>query len=183
MLKWLAGKAFSKLYGDGFVAELAGRGTVLLGDGIREAIDRDPETLTSVRIQPGESYVVVARPPATRAERKAKRRRRKAKAQLDAVSRPTRRQLKSARRLSRTQRRLARKRRPDSRRGRRLSRREAEQAARFDRVTAPNRRQVQARARFEVADADLAQMESASFAHARRGLSARRRRGSTAWYD
>lgn len=183
MLKWLAAKAFSQLYGDGFVADLAGRGTVLLGDGIREAIDRDPESLTSVRLKPGESYVVVARPPATRAERKAKRRRRKAKSQLDSVSHPTRRQLKSARRLSRTQRKLGRKRHPESRRGRRLQKREAEQAERFDRVTTPTKRQVLLRNRFEQADAELTAMEAASFDRARRGLRRRPRRGNTKWYD
>ena len=63
IFKWLLSIALSKLFGDGFGADLAGRGVVYLGDGVRKALDRDEIPVTTAKLTPGATYTVVARPP------------------------------------------------------------------------------------------------------------------------
>ena len=170
--KWLSAITLSRLFGDGLGADVAGRGVVYLADNVREALDKDDERLTHVRLQPGERYTVIARPPATRRERKLAARQRQLAARQRKATRPNRKQLKAARKLSRAQRRLDRT-RPDTRRWRRRLAVEQRRAERFDRVTTPTRRQARLTAELAVADASLDLARATSFERARQ-----RRRGS-----
>ncbi len=161
----------ARIFGDGMGADLAARGTVYLADGVRQAIERPDERLTRVRLRPGESYTVIARPPATRTERRLADRQRALQDRRDRMDRPSRRQLRAARRLARTQRRLDRA-RPDGRRARRLQARERARGAHFDKVMRPTRRQAAVHAELSAVSERLDSARSASFDRAR----ARRRR-------
>ena len=133
-------KLLRELFGDGLGADVAARSTIYLVDEARKAVDREPERITGVRIQPGETYTVIARPPATRQERKLAAEQRRLQERDRAMARPGRKQLKSARRLKKAQRKLDR-RRPGSRRYLRAAAAEEAAGARFDRVMRPSRKQ------------------------------------------
>ncbi len=166
MLSALRGRVFDWVFGGGFQGELAERGVNWLGRETRKAIDREPEQLTTVRLQPGETYTVIARPRPTRQERKLAARA-KALARADEqMSRPTRRQLRAARRLRGAQRRLDR-RRPGTRRYRRAAAREELLGRRFDRLTAPSKRLRKLRFERGVAERELALTRDANFERAR----------------
>lgn len=155
-----------RVLGDGLTGELAARGIAYLGENVREAIDHPDERLTSVRLEPGDEFTVVARPPATRVERKLADRERRLRERRQKVDRPSRAQLRTARRLEKVQRRIDR-RRPGSRRARRLVRRESRLAARFDRVMAPTKQQVKVHTALERVSSELAERRATSLAHAR----------------
>ena len=154
MLEQLIHRLLGRLVGDGLGGELAARGTTFLADELRRSVARQSEGLTSVRLRPGESYLVVARPKATRRERKLAAAQRSLAERDQRLSRPTRAQLRSARELSSVQRRLRRA-RPGSRRARRLEAREAKQGARFDEIIRPTRRQVEVRRQLESVTSQL----------------------------
>jgi hypothetical protein len=163
------------VFGDGLQGELAERGIDWLAREARSAIDREPQRLTSVHLEPGETYTVIARPRPSRVERTTAQRA-KSLARLDErMSRPTRGQLRAARRLRRAQRHLDR-RRPGSRRHRRAL--EAERAAgrRFDRATAPSRRLARIRRDRAAAEAELSALRDASYRAASRRRGDRRTR-------
>lgn len=182
MFKQLGAVAFTKVFGDGLVADLAARGTVYLADGARQSLEGADERLTAVRLVPGETYTVIARPPATRRERKLAARQAALRSTARRLDRPSRRQLSAARRLERTQIRLERA-RPTGRRHRRLAEREARRGSRFDKVMRPTRRQARAHAELDdiTHELDLARAESFERARARRG--AARRRPKVRVYD
>ncbi len=182
MLKWLTARALSKLFGDGFGADLAGRGIVFLGDGLREAVDRDEQSVTRATLRPGETYTVVARPSATRRERALSARRSALEKKVRSATAPTRSQRRAARRLARTQRRLDRS-RVGSRRHRRLAEREARRGRRFDEVTRPTRRQERLTVELDLATAELDTARAASLARARAGLGRRATRPRTTVFD
>ena len=181
-LKWLSGAALSKAFGDGFAADVAGRGVVYLADNVRESLDKDDEQLTHVRLRPGERYTVIARPPATRAERKLAARQRALAQRERRATRPTRKQLKAARKLSRSQRRLDRA-RPGSRKERKRLAVEHRRAVRFDAVTTPSRKQARLTAQLAQANAELDVARAASFERARQQRRRSPRRARTIVYD
>lgn len=175
MLKQLSGVILSRVFGDGLAADVAGRGTVYLADEVRKALDHDDEALTTVRLRPGQSYTVIARPPATRRERRLAARQRSLQERDRRQRRPSRRQLRTAKRLEHTQRRLGRA-RPGGRRARRLQERELRRGERFDRLMRPTPKQVRTRAELDEVTGELDAARAATFARARAGLSATRRR-------
>lgn len=180
--KALGGVILSRLFGDGLAADVAGRGTVYLADEVRKAIDHDEEQLTQVRLRPGQSYTVIARPPATRRERRLAARQRGLRERDRRQRRPSRRQLRTARRLERTQHRLDRA-RPGGRRERKLLERERRTGERFDRLMRPTPRQARTRAELAEVTDELDRARSVSFAAARSKLSATRRRRRVRVYE
>jgi hypothetical protein len=140
MWQSLWARILSELFGDGLGADIASRGAVYLADEARKAVDREPERLTGVRLRPGESFTVVARPPATKEQRKLAAAERKLRARDEQLNRPTRKQLRAARALRYAQRKVDR-RSPGGRRHARAVAEEAAAGARFDKVMTPTRKQ------------------------------------------
>ena len=64
MIRFLGTRVLAHLFGEGLGADIAARGVVYLADGAREAIERPEERLGAVRLLPGDTYSVIARPPA-----------------------------------------------------------------------------------------------------------------------
>lgn len=176
MLRRLSEIAISKLFGDGIGADIAGRGTVYLADEARKALAGEDERLTRVRLRAGESYTVIARPPATRRERKLAARQGDLKQRERRASRPGRRQFRAARRLERTQIKLDRA-RPGSRKELKLEAKERRRGERFDRVTTPTRRQAKLRGELHDVTERLDTERAESFAAARRRRRSDRRTG------
>jgi hypothetical protein len=139
MWEILRDNLLSRVFGDGLGADLAARGTTYLADEVRRSSDRTPERLTGVRLRPGESFTVIARPPATREQRKLAAAKKHLLERDEHLSRPSRKQLKAARSLHKRQRRLDR-RKPGTSRAARAEAKEARAAARFDQVMAPTKR-------------------------------------------
>ncbi len=160
-------RSLSRVFGDGIGAELAGRGSAYLLDEVRRSLAKEDERLTTVRLRPGESYTVIARPPATREERRLASRQRALRGREEHLTRPTRRQLGTARRLERTQRRLDR-RRPGTRRYRRAARAEMALGKRFDRLTSPSKRLLRTRAELDTVTDRLDRSRERRFEEARR---------------
>lgn len=163
-------RLLSNLFGDGVGADVAARATMYLLHEARSAVDREPEPVTQVRLRPGETYTVIARPPAGRRERKLAGEQRRLRHR--DRSRPTRRQLRSAQRLRKAQRRLDR-RRPGTRRHRHAAAAEEAAGRRFDRVMRPTRRQSAVHAALEETTAQLDAVRAAGMERAR-GQSRRR---------
>lgn len=138
---WLGAKAISKAVGDGFGAEVTGRASAYLVDEARKAVDRDEVPVSHVRLRPGETYTVIARPAPKRAERKLARQKAGLQSRQRALARPTKRQRRSARKLRSAQRRLDR-RRLGTRRHASAAAREATRGARFDRLMTPTKQQI-----------------------------------------
>jgi hypothetical protein len=174
---WLWAKTVSQLVGDGLAAEIAGRASAYLVDEARKAVDRDEIPVTSVRLQPGERFTVVARPAPTRRERQLAKRKAALQAQQRRNGAPTRRQRRAARKLRAAQRRLDR-RKVGTRRHARAAAREATLGARFDRVTAPTRKQVAVDAELARVSAELDALRAERFREVRtkRGLGRRAER-------
>lgn len=182
IVKWVSAQAMSKLFGDGFTADLAGRGTVYLADEIRKSIDREDERVTRVRLRPGERYTVIARPPATRRERKLATSQRGLQRRYQQLSRPSRSQLRAARHLSRAQRKLART-SPGSRRYEARSARERELGLRFDRRMRPSKQLVKVATALDATTRELDTSRDASLERARAAGPRRRRRTRVTVYD
>lgn len=182
MLQQMSALVLSRVFGDGLGADLAGRGTVYLADEVRKALDHDEERLSTVRLRPGESYTVIARPPATRRERKLASRQRALSERDHKASVPTRRQLRAARKLARTQRRLDRT-KVGRRRHRRLEAKEAARGERFDRLMRPTPRQAKLHAELAAVTSELDSARAESFSRARAHRSASRRRARVTVYD
>ena len=182
MLKQMSAVVLSRVFGDGLGADLAGRGTVYLADEVRKALDHEDERLGTVRLRPGESYTVIARPPATRRERKLAARQRALSERDRKASVPSRRQLRAARKLARTQRRLDRT-KVGRRRHRRLEAKEAARGERFDRLMRPTQRQAKLHAELAAVKNELDSARAESFARARAHRPASRRRAKVTVYD
>jgi len=177
MLSWLWTPVLSKVFGEGFAADVAARGVTYLGENVRKSIDRDEVAVTTIRLRQGEQYTVVARPPATKAERKlagSQARLRTRKRKLDT---PTRSQLKAARRLERSQKQLDH-RKPGKRRYRAAAAREARWGRRFDHVMTPTRQQVRTDAALETVSDELDSLRDTRLAEVRARTGRRRRRPS-----
>ncbi len=182
MIRFLGTRILAHLFGEGLGADLAARGVVYLADGAIEAIERPEERLGAVRLRPGDTYTVIARPPATRRERRLAARQGSLRERDRRLRRPNRRQYRAARRLERTQIRMGRA-RPDGRRATRLGRREASQGARFDKLTAPTRRQRRVSDELSAVTAELDASRAVSFERAAARRSRARRRGRIHVYD
>jgi hypothetical protein len=166
MLHSIRSRLLHLVFGEGFQGDLADRGITWLARESRQAIDREPERITSVSLRPGETYTVIARPRPTRTERKTAARA-KSLAELDEkMSRPTRKQLRAARRLRKAQRRLDR-RRAGTARHRRASAAESAAGRRFDRVTAPSKRLARVRRERAAAESELTALRKSNFDAAR----------------
>ncbi len=168
MLETLRDLAVRKTFGGGMQGALAEKGIDWLGDEIRSAIAHEPESIDNVRLRPGDTYTVVARPPYTRSQRRLADKVDSLTATEAKLSRATGRQRKAARRLARSQKRLDR-RRPGTRRHRRAAAREQERARRFDRVMAPSKKLLRTRSELTVASRELERSKARSLAAARRG--------------
>ncbi len=179
ILKWLLARLLGNLFGEGFGADLAGRGVVYLGDQARDALRKDEERVTLARLRPGETYTVVARPKPTRRERKLAAAQRGVEQRFDKASRPSRAQLRAGRRLERTQRRLDRSKEGTGRHAR-LVRKEQRRGDRFDRVMRPSRRQLRLAAELTTLTQQLGEERDRNFERAR---GTRRRRTRTRVYD
>ena len=171
---WLWAKLVSNAHGDGFEADLTGRASAYLVDEARKAVERDEVPVSKVRIRPGETYTVVARPAPTRRERKLAARQASLRDADRRMGRATRRQRHVARQLRSSQRRLDR-RRPGTRRHAAAAAREAVRGARFDRVMAPSRKQVDVRDRLDAVTVELDDLRAERLARIRirRGLDRR----------
>ena len=168
------------VFGNGLQGELADRGLDWLEAEGRRALGNEHETITRVHLAPGETYTVIARPRATRAERKLAR---QSKGLNDAERRmgtPTRRQLRAARRLARAQRRRD-SRTPGSRRWAKAAACEAQCGTRFDKVMAPSKRLARTRAELAEVNERLDTSRAASLDRARSNRGHRRER--TTVYD
>ncbi len=178
MIDWLRRMVVYRVFGEGLGATVADRGIDWLAEEGSKAVRREPEELAKVRLSPGDSYTVLVRPPANRAERKlAAASRGLAEAERKATQ-PTRKQRRAARRLQSAQRRLDRS-RAGSRRRRRAAAVEAEAGRRFDAVMAPSKRLRRIRSERRRVDGELDVSRASSLAAVRRrsGLS------STVVYD
>ncbi|MHB1138699.1 MAG: hypothetical protein ACYC2O_07045 [Microthrixaceae bacterium] len=182
ILKWLLARALGKIFGDGFAADLAGRGVVYLADGVRTSLQRDDEDVTRVRLRAGERYTVVARPAATRHERKLAAQQRALANSYDHLARPHRRQRRAARRLAKAQRRLART-TPGTARHERRSRTEQQLGVAFDRAMRPGRKQLKVATALTTVTRELESSRAESLAQARVRGGLRRRRTRVRVYD
>ncbi len=182
MLERLGTIVLARLFGDGLSADLAARGTVYLAEGLRDSLDRPEERLTRVRLRPGDTYTVIARPAASRRERRLAARQRSLRDRDRRMSRPSRRQLRAARRLERTQVRLDRV-RPGGRRARRLAEAEERRGDCFDKVMRPTKRQARSHAELASVTEELADARQVSFELARSHRPRTRRRARVRVYD
>lgn len=180
IVKWLLATLLSKVFGEGFGADLAGRGVVYLTDGVRKALDRDEIPVTTAKLTPGATYTVIARPPATRRERRLAQRRAALDKSFRSASRPDRKQLRVARKLARTQKRLGRA-KPSTGRFQRLAARERRLGDRFDSVMRPTRRELRLARELTEVTAQLDAERAANLERARR--KGGRRRTRVQFYD
>ena len=182
MWQSLWAKVLSQVFGDGFGADVAGRGAVYLVDEARKAVDKEPERITGVRLRPGETFTVVARPAPTKEERRLAATQGKLRDRDRHLSRPTRKQLRAARSLRSAQRRVDR-RRPGGRRSARAASAEAAAGTRFDRVMRPTRKQAEVHAALEDTTMRLDASRAANMDRARGASGRGRRRPQVRVYD
>lgn len=178
MIETLRDLAVRRTFGGGLQGSLAEKGLDWLLDETRAAIRSEPLPVEEVRLRPGEIYTVIARPPATRRERKLAAAVDSLETTEERLSRATRRQKRAARRLAKAQRRLDR-RKPGTPRHRRAAAREARLARRFDAVTAPSKRLVRVRSELASATRELERSRATSLRAAR---ASRRRTGTSRVY-
>lgn len=172
-LNRLASRVFGWLFGAGFSAEIISRAAVFLVSELRGAMTRADEPVTKVRLQPGETYTVIAYPRPTRKERRLTNKQRALAADFTKRSRPTRSQLRKVRKLSRIQRRVDRT-RPGGRRHEKWSAKEVEAGISFDRAMRPTRKQVASAQALDDVTRQLNGIRSQRFDAARRSGRPRR---------
>ncbi len=175
MLTWITGQALSKLFGDGFAADLAGRGTAFLAAEAGKAVRRDDERVTRVRLSPGETYTVVARPAATRRQRKLAAQQSSLLKKYLSLTQPSRSQLRLARKLARAQRRLDRT-SPDSRRYHKRVTSEGRLGLEFDRKMRPSRREQKVATQLDAVTRELDSLRNVQMARTSAGQKRRRPR-------
>lgn len=178
MIETLRDLTVRRVFGGGIQGSLAEKGIDWLLDETRSAIRGEPESLQAVKLQPGETFTVIARPPATRSERRLAVRLDALEAAEAKLSRATNRQKRTARRLARAQRKLDR-RKPDTARYRRAAKAEARHARRFDQVMAPSRKLSKLRTEMASTAHDLERSRAASLRSVQTGR--RRNRTSTVY--
>lgn len=166
MIETLRDLTVRKVFGGGIQGSLAEKGIDWLLDETRSAIRGEPESLEEVKLTPGETYTVIARPPATRRERKLAAVVDSLRATEEKLSRATKRQKRTARRLARAQRLLDR-RRPGTPRYRRAAATEARLARRFDDVMTPSKKLDRVRSELASATRELESSRAASLRMAR----------------
>jgi len=179
IVKWILARLLGNLFGEGFAADLAGRGVVYLADEARGALRKDEERVTLARLRPGETYTVIARPRPTRRERRLAASQRSVERRFEKVTRPNRAQLRAARRLARTQARLERA-REGTRRHARLVRKEQRRGDRFDLLMRPSRRELRLARELTELTAELDRERERNFQRAR---GSRRRRPQVRVHD
>lgn len=167
-------RSVSHLLGDGIGAEVAGRASAYLVDEARKAVEREEIPVSTVRLRPGESYTVVARPAPTRSERRLSKRKAALQEADRRFGRSTRRQRRVARELRSVQRRVDH-RRPGTRRHARALAREAVVGVRFDRAMTPTKKHRAVRRELERVSGELDGLRDRRFAEvrSRRGLTGR----------
>lgn len=168
MLEAIRDITVRRVFGGGVQGAIAEKGIDWLVDETRSAVAREPEKLTEARLQPGDTYTVIARPPATRREHRLAERVEGLRATEAKLARTTGAQRRAARRLAAAQRRLDR-RRPGTRRHRRATIDEARAAQRFDRAVAPSRKLRSVRTELGRAERELERLRAASLRAARAG--------------
>lgn len=144
----------ARLFGSGPVAEVAARGVSYLGGELRDAITHADQPLTKVRLQPGETYTVVAYPKPTRRERKLAKKQTSLLKDYKKLTTATSSQKKAARRLGKAQRRLRRA-RPGTSRHDRRERKETRLAFDFDRAMRPSKKQIRTAEQLDAVSREL----------------------------
>lgn len=162
MIRFVRDSAIRWLFGGGMGATLADRGIDWLSEETRKAVAKEPIDLTRATLRPGDTYTVIARPPATRKERKLARASAGLEVAESRLSAVTGRQRRAARKLRSAQRHLDRSRR-GTRRHRRAVATENEAARRFDKVMAPSAKLRRVRSEKERIDTELGLSREASF--------------------
>lgn len=168
MIETLRDIAVRHVFGGGIPGSLVEKGIDWLVDETRSAIGAEPESLDTVRLSPGETFTVLARPPATKRERKLAKKAEALSRTEAKLARPTARQKRAARALARAQGRLDR-RRAGTRRHRDAVAVEARLARRFDRVMVPSKKLANLRAELARANRALERERAANLRAARRG--------------
>lgn len=130
-------RALNKVFGEGLAGFAAASATGWIVDQVRSARSPEPEVIDTSKLEVGQRYVVTARPPLSPAERALTTERDKLQARIDRMTRPTRSTRKVARRLAKTQRRLASS-SPGTPKHLRLSSCESTLGSKFDRLSRPN---------------------------------------------
>lgn len=166
-------KVFTRLFGTGLSAEIVTRAARYLVGEMRSAVDRSDRPVTRVRLQPGETYTVIARPRPTRRERKLSSRQASLAASFEKQTRPSRSQLRAARRLARAQKRVDHT-RTGSRRNVKWSERETRRGDQFDRIMRPSKRQLRTAQNLDSVTRELNSIRSERFDGARRSVRPRR---------
>ena len=167
MIEAIRDIAVRRVFGSGVQGALAEKGIDWLTEQTGEALHGEPERLTEARLRPGDTYTVIARPPATRREHKLASRVESLSETEARLARTTRSQRRAARALARAQRRLDR-RRPGTRRHRRAAADGERAGRRFDKVMAPSRKLVAVRKELAAAERELKRSRAASLRAARR---------------
>ncbi|MGB6059956.1 MAG: hypothetical protein WBF71_16995 [Microthrixaceae bacterium] len=175
MLTWIVGIVLSKLFGDGFAADLAGRGTAFLAAGAGKAIRRDDERVTRVRLSQGETYTVIARPAPSRRERKLASEQSSLLRSYRSLTRPSRSQVRVAKKLARTQRRLART-NEGSKRFLRRTAAEERLGLEFDRKMRPSKKELKVAERLDKVSNELDSLRATQMAKTTSKRKRRRRR-------
>jgi hypothetical protein len=171
MIETLRDLTVRKVFGGGIQGSLAEKGIDWLVEETRAAIRGEEESLDAVKLRPGDTYMVIARPPATRRERKLAARVDGLETAEAKLSRATTRQKRTARRLARAQRILDR-RKLGTARHRRAATAEARLGRRFDQIMAPSKRLAKVRSELAAATSELERSRASSLRTAR---AARRR--------
>ncbi|MEI7887778.1 MAG: hypothetical protein WCJ04_10320 [Actinomycetes bacterium] len=182
MLSQLWESLLSRVFGEGMVSGIAVRGTEFLGTEITKAIHQEDQEVTRVRLRAGERYTVVARPPATRRERKLAKSQRGLDRRFAAITRPKKSQLRAARKLSRVQRRMGTT-PPATKRGLKRARKEAALGRRFDQKMRPSKQQLKVARELTATTQQLESSRAISLQLARRKNRIRRRRTKVTVYD
>lgn len=172
--------AIRKIFGGGFTADVASRGISYLTQETIRAIRNEDEFVTRQRLQPGETYTVIARPAPSRRERKLAKSESKLRRQYESLSAPSRKQKRIARDLAKAQRKTDRA-RPGSTKHMKCVRREQELGIDFDRAYRPSPKLLKVAAAYTKVSEELAMERESRFqsAHAKN----RTRRPTTRRYS
>ena len=167
MLEYIRSTIMRGIFGGGLSGDLAERGLGWLSTQTRSAIARQDQPVTKVRLRPGETYTVIARPKATKLERRLARKQAGFTAAEKKLSVPTRRQKSAARKLQRSQRQMSR-RKMNSRRFRNARRRELRDGAKFDRLIAPSKKLLLVRSELSRTEKTLSAVRERNYRKAQR---------------
>lgn len=156
-----------KVFGAGFSADIATRGVSYLTAETIRAIRNEDEFVTRQRLQPGETYTVIARPAPSRHERKLARAENKLRKQYESLSAPSRQQKRVAKELSSAQRATDRA-KPGSKKYAKAIRREEQLGIKFDRAYRPSPKLMKVAAAYTKVSSELAHERDTRFQAAHR---------------